>query len=494
MFQFLRSGHEASALKALGESLAMIEFSPRGDILTANDLFLRTMGYRLDEITGRHHAMFCDADYTQSEAYRRFWADLAAGHAQTQSFQRVRKDGSHLWLQASYMPIRNGRGEVVRIMKVAFDITAAKETEIDASGKMAALGRSQAVIEFTPDGQILTANPNFLSVMGYTPDELKGQHHSLFCEAEYTRSTDYARFWADLRKGQYQSANFKRLAKGGRVVYIQATYNPILDDKGQVIKVVKFAVDTTAEVEKRLRNERLSDEINTELGDVVTSITNANAMAAGAAGASTETGSIVNSVAAAAEELRQSVEEIASNMTKARTAVETAYARTGKVQSAAGDLTQSASSMGDVVTFIQDIASQINLLALNATIESARAGEAGRGFAVVASEVKSLANQSASSSARIAQEIATMQTISTDVATALDEVIALMTSVLDSVVAVASALEQQSMVTSEISGNMHSAVGAVGEIEHSLTHITSAFSSISDASGDVKRRVEELVA
>ncbi|MFT3995813.1 MAG: PAS domain-containing methyl-accepting chemotaxis protein [Asticcacaulis sp.] len=494
MFQAFRGNSQSDALQALNSSMAMIEFSPQGDILTANDIFLETTGYRLSEITGRHHSLFCEPAYAQSEAYRRFWADLAAGHPQTQSFARIRKDGSRLWLQASYMPVRNHAGKVVRVMKVAFDITAAKETEIDAAGKIDALGRSQAIIEFSPDGQILNANENFLKVMGYSARDLKGQNHRLFCEPEYAGSADYARFWADLRAGEFKSANFKRLAKGGRLVYIQATYNPIVDEAGQVVKVVKFAVDTTAEIEKRLNNDQLSVEINTDLGDVVTRIVTANEMVSGAAGASTETGSIVNSVAAAAEELRQSVQEISQNMSLARNSVETAFAQAGKVQASAGRLTDSATAMSNVVTFIQDIASQINLLALNATIESARAGEAGKGFAVVASEVKSLANQSAASSARIAQEIASMQTISTDVAAALEQVTSLMTSVLDNVVAVASAIEQQNTVTSEISSNMHSAVGAVGEIEHSLNHISTAFASISEASGEVKRRVETLVA
>ncbi|UDF03908.1 PAS domain-containing methyl-accepting chemotaxis protein [Asticcacaulis sp. AND118] len=482
-----------AVLAALNAAMAVIEFSPRGDILSANDNFLKATGYTAGELRGRHHRILCDPAYTASPDYARFWSDLAAGQSKTGEFRRFGRDGQVVWLQAAYTPVRDRRGNVVKVVKCASDITAAKESEIDASGKMRALGQSQAIIEFTPEGQILTANPNFLKVMGYAAHELDGQHHRLFCEPSYVASPDYAAFWADLRAGHYKSANFKRLAKGSRPVYIQATYNPIIDEAGKVVKVVKFAVDTTAEVEKRLRNDHLSQEINTDLGDVVSRIVTANQMVAGAAGASTETGSIINSVAAA-EELRQSVHEIAQNMNQARLAVETAFASTGRVQSSAGHLTESADAMGSVVIFIQDIASQINLLALNATIESARAGEAGKGFAVVASEVKSLANQSASSSARIAQEIASMQTITSDVAAALDEVISQMTSVLDNVVAVASALEQQSTVTSEISGNMHSAVGAVGEIEASLGHVTSTFDSISRASDEVKRRVETLVA
>lgn len=491
---FFSTNDSGAVLAALNAAMAVIEFSPNGDILSANDNFLKATGYTAGELRGRHHRLFCDPAYAASADYARFWSDLAAGQSKTGEFRRFGRDGQTVWLQAAYTPVRDRRGNVVKVVKCASDITAAKESEIDASGKMRALGQSQAIIEFTPEGQILTANPNFLKVMGYAARELEGQSHRLFCEPSYVASPDYAAFWADLRAGHYKSANFKRLAKGARPVYIQATYNPIVDETGKVIKVVKFAVDTTAEVEKRLRNDHLSQEINTDLGDVVSRIVTANQMVAGAAGASTETGSIINSVAAAAEELRQSVHEIAQNMNQARLAVETAFASTGRVQSSAGHLTDSADSMGSVVTFIQDIASQINLLALNATIESARAGEAGKGFAVVASEVKSLANQSASSSARIAQEIASMQTITADVAAALDEVISQMTSVLDNVVAVASALEQQSTVTSEISGNMHSAVGAVGEIEASLGHVTSTFDSISRASDEVKRRVETLVA
>ena len=285
-----------------------------------------------------------------------------------------------------------------------------------------------------------------------------------------------------------------RVDKGGKEVFIQASYNPIFDDTGTVVKVVKFATDVTETVTKRMRNDSLGHDINLELGDVINQMVTATQRTASASNASTETGSIINSVAAASEKLSHSVQDIAQSMSYARKGVQGVFKHAEKANVSASSLNASATSMNAVVTMIQDIASQINLLALNATIESARAGDAGKGFAVVALEVKSLANQAAHSTQRIASEIASMQTVTTEVVAALNLISNDMNTVLENVANVAGAIVQQNAVTMEISNNMQPAVSAVHEIEESLGNISGTFANVATASEQVMQNVETLVA
>ncbi|MDV6332340.1 PAS domain-containing methyl-accepting chemotaxis protein [Asticcacaulis sp. 201] len=483
-----------SVLAALDASQAIIEFKPDGSILTANSNFLTTLGYTLSDIVGRNHSLFCARIYTESEDYRRFWRELASGQSQSGSFKRFSKTGDVIWLQATYAPVRDLSGRVIKIIKLATDITAAKLAEIDHKGKVEALNRSQAVIEFTPSGNVVTANDTFLKTMGYSLADVTGKPHSFFCDADFSNSPEYRQFWERLRAGHFQTGEFVRIGQGGRKVYIQASYNPILDDTGHVIKVVKFATDMTATVEKRLRNANLSQSIHGDLNGLVANMTQATHMTASAATASSETGAIINSVAAASEELNHSVRDISTSMGHARQSVEGVFKHAENAIVSAAGLNKSAAAMNNIVTLIQSIAGQINLLALNATIESARAGDAGKGFAVVASEVKTLANQAAASTKTIASEIATMQAATGEVVDALDLISGSMDSVLGNVTSVASAMEQQNAVTNEISHNMQSAVSAVEQINDSLGQITHTFSNVAAASEKVRSDVEVLVA
>lgn len=494
MFFKSKQNDQQAILDALNASQAIIEFKPNGEVLTANNNFLSALGYSLDEITGNHHRIFCEKEYVNSPDYSRFWSSLASGIFQAGEFKRINKKGEAVWIQASYNPIKNEKGETVKVVKFASDITAAKLAAIDSKGKIDAINRSNAVIEFHPTGEIITANENFCGAIGYSLSEIQGKHHRMFCEPKYTASPEYEHFWSDLRNGKFQAAEYKRIAKGGREIYIQASYNPIFDDTGKVVKVVKFAVDTTDTVLKRLRNEKLSSEINHDLGGVVGQVNMAAEMSNKAAAASTETGAIVNSVAAAAEEMSQSVKDISVNMLNAKNNVEGVFSYAESANKSADDLSSSAAQMNNIVTIIQDIAGQINLLALNATIESARAGEAGRGFAVVASEVKTLASQVSNSTQTIGAEIANMQSVSGEVVKSLSLISSSMNSVLENVASVATAIEQQNAVTVDISQNMQQAVGAVNEISTSLEEINSAFGMVAEASEKVKTDVESLVA
>lgn len=494
MFFGSNSSLDKAIFNALDTSQAIIQFTPDGRIISANANFLAAVGYSEREVVGQHHRLFCLPDYVNSEAYRQFWSDLAAGRFQAGEFKRIGNHGKIVWLQASYNPVKDKSGKVVRVLKIASDITEAKAKSLDHAGKVEAISRAQAVIEFTPQGEILTANDNFLTTLGYSLKEIVGQHHRIFCEPQYAQSADYRQFWERLQHGEFQAAEYRRLGKGGKEVYIQASYNPVFDDTGAVIKVVKFATDTTEAVKRRIRNEELSRDVDRQLNAVVKQMTDATQMAAVASTASTETGSVVNAVAAASEELSASVKEIAGNMGQARESVEGIFRHAEGAGKSAGALNDSAASMNNVVEMIREIASQINLLALNATIESARAGEAGRGFAVVASEVKSLANQAARSTETISKEIANMQTVTTEVVGALGIITSSMTAVLDNVSGVASAIEQQNAVSAEISGNMQAAVTAVHEIDQKLGHLSATFNEVTQASEEVKESVEALVA
>ena len=242
---------QADKLEAIYKVQAVIELTPDGEILYANDNFLRLLGYSLEEIVGKHHRLFVDASYAQSPEYGRFWEHLRSGQFASGEYRRLRKDGREVWIQASYVPLLDARGKPYKIVKFATDVTHEKVTSADAAGQLAAISKSQAVIEFGMDGTILNANQNFLDALGYSLDEVKGKNHSMFVDADYARSPAYQQFWQQLRQGHYARGEYKRIGKGGREVWIQASYNPILDLNGKPFKIVKYATDVT---QQKLKN------------------------------------------------------------------------------------------------------------------------------------------------------------------------------------------------------------------------------------------------
>ena len=415
----------AAQVAAAGKSQAVIEFNMDGSIVTANENFLRAMGYSLPEIKGKNHSMFVEAAYRGAAAYREFWAKLNRGEYDAAEYKRIGKGGKEVWLLASYNPIVDQDGKPFKVVQFATDVTAAKLRNADLAGQVAAIGKLQAVIEFNMDGSVITANDNFLRALEYSLAEIKGRNHSMFVDVAERDSAAYRQFWAKLSRGEHQSGEFRRIGKGGKEVWLQAIYNPILDQDGKPFKVIKFATDATAQVIARLKGENLRG--------------------------------MMDQVASGAEELNASVREISAAMSKSKDTAATAVNRVEAADREAQRLSAAAESMRSIVQLIGDITGQINLLALNATIESARAGEAGRGFAVVASEVKNLANQAKQATDKIELEIGNLNNISGDVVGALDSIKKAIQDVAEYVNSTAAAVEEQSAVTSEMSTNMHRA-------------------------------------
>ena len=472
--QTLQNSDYSGQIDAISKVQAVIEFELDGTIRTANENFLGAVGYSLSEIQGQHHRMFVEAEYAQTDEYKAFWKNLGEGNFDAGRYKRVTKDGKSIWIQASYNPIFDPDGKPFKVVKYATDITEQIMLNANFKGQLAAIHKSQAVIEFELDGTIITANENFTNTVGYSLDEIKGKHHSMFADPEVAKSAEYKEFWKKLGSGQFDAGEYHRLGKGGKDIWIQASYNPIFDPDGKPFKVVKYATDITAQVLERGEQERVGAMVDENLDKILNAVGDATSQASSASSASSETAQTVHSVAAAAEQFQASTQEIAHSMETSRGDVGRAMEEAKTADSSAKQLSDAASAMTNIVDVINDIAGQINLLALNATIESARAGEAGKGFAVVASEVKSLANQVGNATTQISTEIVGMQDISSDVVQRLDRIKGAVSSVENSVTAVASAVEEQAATSKEITSNMQAASCAVEDINSSLGSISDA--------------------
>ncbi|MBL0579028.1 PAS domain-containing methyl-accepting chemotaxis protein [Aeromonas caviae] len=362
-----RLDEEQGIIEAIKAGAATVIFSPEGIIQEASTPFLALMGYGAAELIGQPHSQLCPRAWGESGDYRQFWRRLAQGEVQSGTFERVNRQGETRWLEATYFPVKH-QGRVTRVFKIASDVTEQHQRLERLEALTEALDRSRAMIEFTPNGDILHANANFLSVMGYTLSEIAGRHHRIFCDEAFLR--EQPRFWEELARGQFKSGLFMRHNSRGQAVWLEATYNPIRDGSGKVVRVVKFASDITARIEQNH--------------------------------ATREAARLAHSTA---QETLHSAEEGAGLL---RAVVQTSSLIASQVDEAIaliGQLNEQSRSIEAIVSTISAIADQTNLLALNAAIEAARAGDQGRGFAVVADEVRQLAARTSLSTDEIARVV-----------------------------------------------------------------------------------------
>ncbi|EKB19859.1 PAS domain S-box protein [Aeromonas veronii AMC35] len=354
-------------IDAVKVGVATISFTPSGEILEANPLFLNVVGYSEQEVMGKHHRIFCDAHYVQSSSYAQFWEQLRQGHSHSGTYQRFDKQGRELWLEATYFPVKLD-GKVVRVVKIASDITESYQQLSRQKAIISALDRALAIIEFTPKGEIVTANQNFLSCVGYSLSQLKGQHHRLFCDESFYREQPH--FWDDLAHGQLKSGLFSRRDSHGNEIWLEATYNPIKDESGKVVKVIKFASEVTERIKR--------------------------------AQAVSEAANIAQTISQETTRFAETGSELLAASVAISSAISEQVSRTSGL---IGQLNEQSKSIEAIVSTISSIAEQTNLLALNAAIEAARAGDQGRGFAVVADEVRQLAARTSLSTGEIASVV-----------------------------------------------------------------------------------------
>ena len=549
-----RLGAAESELKLRSEIMDLTsiisEADKKGDILSMNEKFLEVSKFTREELIGKPHNTVRHPDMPK-EVFKEMWSTIGRGKIFRGMVKNRAKDGTPYFVDAVIAPRIGENGKPSGYLGVRYDVTQYELERQAAKGVMDAISRAQAVIEFNLDGSIITANDNFLNALGYTLDEIKGRHHSMFADPAYARSADYREFWAKLGRGEFDAGEYKRLGKGGKEVWIQASYNPILDLNGKPYKVIKFATDTTAEVKARLdlraKVDAMLDVVNAAArGDLTREMTVSGSDAAGQMGealgrffgelrqsisgisqnaqalassseeltavsqqmganaaetsaqanvvsaASEQVSKNVQTVATGTEEMSASIREIATNANEAAKVANSAVKVAETTNATISKLGESSAEIGKVIKVITSIAQQTNLLALNATIEAARAGEAGKGFAVVANEVKELAKETAKATEDISQKIEAIQGDTRGAVEAINTISQIIDQINDISNTIASAVEEQTATTNEISRNVGEAAKGSTEIAQNILGVASAASSTSDGASDTQKAAGQL--
>ena len=530
---------------AISRAQAVIEFNVNGTVVVANDNFLQCMGYRLDEITGRHHRMFCDSNYASTTEYQTFWAKLNRGECDAGVYPRKHKNGQEVWVQASYNPILNADGHVYKIVKYATDVTKQKLATLESEGILKAVDRGQAMIEFNMDGTVRNANPIFLNAVGYRLDEIKGRHYRMFCPPSSANSEQSGGFWQKLNRGEFVAGVYEWLGKGGKVCWLQATFNPIINVTGKPLKVVTFATDITTQIQGAADMQRLVAEAETVLGlvaksDLTREMTgmysgelekvkiSINAVVHNLIETITTVREVVESVTSGSEEINRgnsdlsrrtneqasSLEETASSMQEvteivkqnatnakqanhlaieARSTANKGGAVTQQAVEAMNEINKSSKKIAEIITVIDEIAFQTNLLALNAAVEAARAGEHGRGFAVVAAEVRNLAQRSATAAKEIKGLINESIHRVAEGSELVNQSGATLAEIVSSVKRVTDIIEEISVASQEQASGIEQVNKAIMQVDQTTQQNAALVEEITSASMSMQLQSQELL-
>jgi methyl-accepting chemotaxis protein len=551
--QKLLAADFAGQMAAIAKSQAVIEFDVDGIILSANDNFLKAMGYTLAEIKGRHHSMFVDSQYKSSAEYREFWSTLKRGEYRAGVFKRFGKGGREVWIQASYNPILDLNGKPCKVVKYATDITDQKLLAADFSGQIEAIGKSQVVIELSVDGIILTANDSFLKSTGYTLDEIKGKHHSMFVDESHKNSAEYQQFWSSLKAGGYQSGVYKRIGKGGREIWLQASYNAILDLNVAPFKIVQYATDVTEHIRAQIDLQHKVEDILEVVraashGDLTRDIPVSGSDAIGQMGeglshffqalrqsvqqilrtahsvaqsaeklialsnqmagdagqtatqakvvsdSSGEVSSNISVLATGGAEMLTSIRLISGSSNESARVAKEAVSAAASAKVIVSELGDSSAKIGNVIKLITSIAQQTNLLALNATIEAARAGEAGKGFAVVAHEVKELAKQTAKATDEIGLKIDAIQSSTRSAVQAIGQIDSVIHQIDEISASIASAVEEQTATTNEMGRSVNEAASSANDIAKGISGVAKTAQNTTIAADETRNAANDMAA